>query len=99
MTLIMNQNWFGSSFPNPLNTGSFIMLAILTHGGGRGGMGEDGGEGGEAGGGVGGGGIHGIICLIICNALHSETFASSSLSPHRGEIKGLVSGPLFPSFL
>jgi len=51
MALITNQNWSGSSFPTPLNIGNFIVLAILTHGGG---IGEDGGDGGEASGGVGG---------------------------------------------
>lgn len=57
------------------------MLAILTRGGGRGGMGEDGGEGGEIGGGVGGGGMCEILCLMKWIALHGETFASSSSSP------------------
>ena len=50
-----NQNWFGSSFPIPLNTCNFIVLSILTHSGRRGGTGEDGGYGGVAGGDVGGG--------------------------------------------
>jgi len=59
----MNQNWSGSSFPTPLNSGNFIALAILTHGGGGGGMGEDGGEDNETSGGVGGGGMHSILCL------------------------------------
>ena len=74
------------------------MLSILNCGGGGGGICEDGGEGGEAGGGVGGGGMHGILCLIKLIALRSETFASSSSSPRRGEIKGLFSSPLLPSF-
>ena len=52
-SLNTNQNWFGSSFPTPLNTGSLIVLAILNCGGGGGGVGGYGGEGGEAGGGVG----------------------------------------------
>jgi len=96
MTLTMNQNWFGSSFPTPLNTGNFIVLAILTHGGGEGGTSEDGGEGGEAGGTMGGGGIRRILFLTKWIAHHRETFPSSSSSLHGGEIKGLVSSPLFP---
>lgn len=56
----MNQNWYGSSFPTPLNTGNFIALTILNCGGGRGGVVEDGGEDGETGGGVGGSGMYGI---------------------------------------
>lgn len=99
MALATNQNWFGSSFLNPLNIGNFIVLTILTCGGGGGSTSEDEGESGEVGGGVGGGGIRGILCLIRWIVLCSETFASSSLSPHRGEIKGLVFGPLFPSLL
>ena len=75
------------------------MLAISNHGGGGGGTGEDGGDGGEAGGGVGGGGMRGILCLIKWIALRGETFASSSLFPRGGAIKGLFSGPLLPSFL
>lgn len=75
------------------------MLAILSHDGGRGGMGEDGGDGGEAGGGVGGGAMHRILYLIKWIALRSETFTSSSSSPREGEIKGLFSSPLLPSFL
>lgn len=75
------------------------MLAIMTRSGGRGGMSEDGGESGEAGGGVGGGVMHGIICLIKMIALRVETFANSSSSPRRGEIKGLFFDPLLPSFL
>ena len=66
----MNQNWFGSSFLTPLNTDSFIVLAILLHGGG---MGKDGGEDGETGGGVGGGGMRGIPCLIKLITLLGET--------------------------
>jgi len=57
------------------------------------------GEGDEAGGSVGGGGMHGILCLIKFITLCGETFASSSSSPCGGEIKGLFSGPLLPSFL
>ena len=92
-TFIMNQNWSGSSFPTPLNTGSFIALAILLRGGGRGGMGEDGGERGEASGGVSDGGIHGILFLIKWITLCGETFTSSSSSSRGGETKGLFSGP------
>ena len=75
------------------------MPAILNRGGGGGGMGEDGGDGGEVGGSVGEGGILEILCLIRWITLHGETFVSSSSSPCRDEIKGLVSGPLLPSFL
>ncbi len=75
------------------------MLAILNRSAARVGTGEDGGDGNEAGGGVGGGGMCGILCLIKWITLHRETFTSSSSSPHRGEIKGLFSGPLLPSFL
>jgi len=85
---IKNQNWFGSSFHTPLNTGNFIPLAILTCDGGTD---EDGGEDGEAGGGAGGGGMHGILYLIKLISLLGEAFASSSSSPRGGEIKGLVS--------
>ena len=99
MSRMMNQNWSGSSFPTPLNTCNFIVLGILTRDGGGGGKGEDGGEGGEASGGVGGGGIHKIFCLIKWITLRGETFASSSSSPHGGEIKGIFSGPLLPLFL
>ena len=82
-----------------MNKGNFILLAILNRDGGGGGTGEDGGDGNEASGGVGGGGIRGIICLIRWIALHGETFASSSSSPRGGEIKGIISGTLLPSFL
>jgi len=99
MTLITNQNWFGSSFPTPLNTGNFIALAILTRGGGGGGTGEDGGEGSEVGGGLGGGGMHRILCLIKFISLHGKNFPSSSSSLCGGEIKGLFSGLLLPLFL
>jgi len=71
---IMNQNWSRSSFPTPLNTGSFITLAILLHGGGEGGMDEDKGEDGETSSGVGGGSMRRILCLIILIALLGETF-------------------------
>ena len=64
-TLNMNQNWSGSSFPNPLNTGNFIVLAILTCGGGGGGMGKDAGEDSETDSGVGG-----VVCV--------ESFALSN---------------------
>ena len=46
---------------------------------------------GEAGGGVGGGGRHRIHCLIKLTILLGETFASSSLLSHKGEIRGLFS--------
>lgn len=66
----MNQNWFGSSFLMPLNSGSFTELAILDSGGG-GGVGDGVSGEGKDGGGVdgwdeGGGdvGIHGNNCLI-----------------------------------
>lgn len=62
-------------------------------------MGEDGGEGGQAGAGVSGGGMHEILYLIKLITLFGETFPISSLSPHRGEIKGLVSSFSLPSFL
>jgi len=52
-TFITNQNWSGSSFPTPLNTGSFIARAILLRSGGRGGMGKLWGEDGKTGGDVG----------------------------------------------
>ena len=91
----MNQNWSESSFPTPLNTSNFIMLAILIRGGGGGGMGEDG----EAGGGVGGGGMCRSLFLIKWIALHGETFTNSSSSPREGEIEGLFSGPSLPSYL
>jgi len=52
MALTMNQNWSGSSFPTPLNTGNFITLAILNCDGGGGGVGRDGGDGCKTSGGV-----------------------------------------------
>jgi len=94
-----NQNWSGSSFSTPLNTGSFIVLTILLRGGGGGGMGKVEGEDGETSGGVGGGGMHGILCFIRLIALLGETFTSASLPPHGGEIKGPVSSSVLPSFL
>jgi len=60
----MNQNWSGSSFPKPLNKGSFTEFSILNCGGGGGGTGEVAGDGGEIGGGVGGGGSPRNPCLI-----------------------------------
>lgn len=51
----MNQNWFGSLFPTPLNTGSLIVFAMLNCEVGGGGVGDDGGEIGETGEGVSGG--------------------------------------------
>lgn len=59
-----NQNWSGSSFPKPLNKGSFIEISILNCGGGGGGTGEVAGDGGEVGDGVDGGDSHGNSCLI-----------------------------------
>lgn len=85
---ITNQNWSRSSFPTPMNIGSFIALSILLRDGGEGGMGEDEGEDSESGGGVGGGGIHGILYLIRLITLLGETFMSSSSPPRGGEIKG-----------
>ena len=90
----MNQNWYGSSFPTPLNTDNFIALAILNYGGGG-----DGVEDGDIGGGVGGGSIQEILCLFRWIALPIKTFTSSSLSPQGDGIKGPVSGPLLPLFL
>lgn len=92
---IMNQNWSGSSFPTPLNTGSFITLAILLRGGDGGGMGEVGDEDGE----MGGGDMHGILYLIMSITLLGKTFANSSSLPRGDEIKGLVSSSVLPSFL
>jgi len=94
-----NQNWSRSSFPTPLNTGNFIEFNILKCVGGEGGTDEDGGDDGETSGGLGGGGMRRILCLIKWIALCRDTFASSSLSPHKGEIKVLVSSPTLPSFL
>lgn len=94
-----NQNWFGSSFPTPLNTGNFIKLAILKHRGGGGGTGEDGGDVGEMGTDMDEGGMRRIPCLIKWITLRGETFASSSSSPRRSEIKGLVPSSTLPSFL
>lgn len=94
--LTTNQNWFGSSFPTPLNTGSLITLAMLNYGGGGGGVGGDGGEGGEAGGGMGGGGNYGMSCLIKLTALLRETRASSSSLSHESEIKGLFPNSPLP---
>lgn len=62
-------------------------------------MGEDSGEDGEIGGGVGGGGMHGILYLIKLIALLGETFTRSSSPPREGEIKGLVSSSVLPSFM
>jgi len=98
-TFITNQNWFGSSFPTPFNTGSFIALAILLRCGGGVGMGKNEGENRDTGGGVGGVGMRGILCLIKLIALLGETFASSSSPPRGGEIKGLVFVSALPSFL
>lgn len=104
IAFITNQNWSRSSFPTPLNTGSFIALAILLRSGGEDGMGEFGDEnnetsGGVGRGGVGRGGMRGILCLIRLITLLGETFTSSSSSPRKGEIKGLVPSSVLPSFL
>lgn len=98
-TSTRSQNWFGSSFPTPLNTENFIALTILNCGGGRGDVGKDGGEDGETSGGVDGGGMCIFCCLIMLITLLSETFASSSSLSHGGEIKGVVSNYSLPSFL
>lgn len=97
--LTTNQNWFGSSFPTPLNIGSLIALAILNCGGGRGGVDGDGGDNGETGGGVGGGGMRRIHFLIRVITLLRETFASSCSLSRKGEIKGLVSNYSLLPFL
>lgn len=62
-TFMMNQNWSRSSFPKPLNRGSFTKLAMLNSGGGGGGMGEAS-DGGEVGGGVGVGNSRGNPYII-----------------------------------
>lgn len=98
-TFTMNQNWYGSLFPTPLNTDNFIELTTLNCGSGEGGVGRYGGEYGVTGHGVGGGGMHRIRYLIRFIALLSENFASSSSLSHRGTIKGLVSISTLPSFL
>lgn len=89
--LTMKRNWYGSSFPTPLNTSSLIALTILNYGGGRREVGGDGGEEGEIGDGMGGGGKRGMCCLIRLITLLRETFASSSSLSYEGEVKGLVS--------
>ena len=43
-TLTMNQNWYASSFPTPLNIGNLIALIMLNCWLGRGHVGEDGGD-------------------------------------------------------
>jgi len=95
----MNQNWSGSSLPTPLNAFNFIALAILNCGGGGGGVGGDGGDGGETSGGVGGGGMREIHCLIGLIMFLRENFASSSSFSCCGEIEGLFSISVLPSFL
>ena len=62
-------------------------------------MGEVAGEDSETSGGVGGGGMCGILCFIRLIALLGETFASSFSPLRGGEIKGLVSSSVLPSFL
>lgn len=49
----MNQNYSGSSFHTPLNTGSFTEFTMLNGGGGGNGVGKGVSSGGEDGGGVG----------------------------------------------
>lgn len=69
---MMNQNWSRSSFPTPLNTGSFMEFTILDSGCGGGGDVGDGVSGGDEDGGdvdgwnegVGSVGIRGNPCLI-----------------------------------
>ena len=60
---------------------------------------KTGGEYGEISGGIGGSGMHEICYLIKLIALLGETFASSSLLSCGGEIKGVVSSFVLPSFL
>ena len=98
-TFATNQNWYGYSFPTPLNTGDFIALTIMLRGGGEGGMGKDEGEDSENSDGVGGGGMFVILRLIRLIALLDETLRSSSSPPHEGEIKGLIFSSVLPSFL
>jgi len=75
MALTMNQNWFGSSFPNPLNIDNFIVLAILTRDGGGGSTGEDGGEGGEA------SGQGNCIILFLDNKILIQVFKDFTYLP------------------
>jgi len=86
---------------------------MLNCGGGGGGVGEVIGDGGEGGGGVGGGGVgevtgdggeggggsHGNPCFINLTALRREACATPLSSLKGGEISGLYSRPLLPSFL
>lgn len=95
----MNQNWSGSLFPTPLNTDNFIALAILNCGGGGSGVGRDGVENGEASCGADGAGMRRIRYLIILITLLGETFMSSSSLSRHGEIKGLFSIFVLPSFI
>lgn len=94
----MNQNWSGSSFPTPLNTKNFISLAILNCCGGGGGVSEDGGEDGETSCGVGESVMREIRCLIKLIALLGETFVNSSSLCCEGEIKGLDSNSVLPTY-
>ena len=87
----MNQNWCGSSFPSPLNTGSLIALAMLNCG-----FGEDGGETSEAGEGVSGGDNYKMRCPIKLTALLGEILAHSSSLSREGEIKELFPNPSIP---
>ena len=48
---------------------------------------------------MGGGGMRGILCLINLISLLGETLVTSSSPPCGGEIKGLVSSFVLPSFL
>lgn len=93
-TFVMNQNWFGSSFPRPLKMGKFTTFVILNNGGGGGGVGEGVCSGGEDGGGVGGWGIRGNPCLINWTTLCGEASATSSSSLRGGSINGLYSRPV-----
>lgn len=98
-TFVIKQNWFGSSFPKPLNTCSFTEFSILNSGGGRSGAGEGVCGNGEDGVSVGGWGIHGNPWFINWTKLCREAYASSSLSLRGGSISGLYSGPFSPLFL
>jgi len=73
-----------------------MALAILTLGGGGGGVGEDGVDVGEVGGGVDGGGKSGMHCFINQTPLLRENPTSSSLFSRESEIRGLFSNPSTP---
>ena len=93
-----NQNWLGSSFPAPLNTGNLTALYIPTFGGDGGGdgVGEDGFDVGEVGDGVDGCGISGKRCLINQTTLLGENLVSSSSLSHEIEINRPFSNPSVP---